>query len=177
MDPQDDVKVEVAPIHAHGSLGGFLIVGRWPADTVEWTQFLFLAVRMAAVPTMLPLGSTVFRVVEAVPDDSPERSVGVVLAEGQLIGEHALRPGQFADEQPAGLAVLHPPKSTIASVPEYETASGCLFLPGLPYLGLSHRAAWIEADAQGTVTRLSTKDGVNPGDDPDTAALSLLIAS
>ncbi|MDN5794906.1 MAG: peptidase [Intrasporangium sp.] len=177
MDPQHDVNVEVAPIYARGSLQGFILVGRWPVDTVEWTQFLWLAVRVAAVPTMLPHGSTVFRVVESVPEDSPLRSVGVVLAEGQLVGDHALQPGRFADEQPAGLAVLHPPTNTIASVREYETASGCLLLPGLPYLGLAHRAAWIEADASGTVTRLSAKDDIDPGDDPDTAALSLLLAS
>jgi hypothetical protein len=177
MDRGRDTKVEVAPIRAHGRLRGFLLFGRWPDDTVEWTQVLLLAVRMAAVPHMLPPGSTVFRVTEDVPDDSPDHTVGLVIAEGQLIGAHPLRPGQFATEQPPGLAVLHPPGSTLASVPEYETASGCLFLPGLPHLGLSHRAAWIEADAQGTVTRLSARDGIDPGDDVDTAALSLLIAS
>ena len=177
MDRGRDAKVEVAPMRAQGRLRGFLLFGRWPDDTVEWTQVLLLAVRMAAVPHMLPPGSTVFRVTETVPDDSPDHAVGLVLAEGQPIGEHPLQPGQFATEQPPGLAVLHPPASTHASVPEYETASGCLFLPGLPHLGLSHRAAWIEADAHGTVTRLAARDGIDPGDDVDTAALSLLIAS
>ena len=62
-------------------------------------------------------------------------------------------------------------------MPEYETASGCLFLPGLPHLGLEHRAAWIEADAEGTVTRLSSKVGVDPMSDADTAALSALLAA
>lgn len=176
MDRHQD-KVEVAPIHANGSLRGFLLVGRWPEDTVEWTQFLLLAVRLAAVPRMLPGGSTVFRVVEEVPEDSPVHSVGLVLAEGQLVGEHSLQPGQFATVYPPGLAVLHPPSSTVASVPEYETASGCLYLPGLPHLGLGHRAAWIEADADGIVTRLAAKDGIDPDDDVDTAALSLLLVA
>ena len=76
-----------------------------------------------------------------------------------------------------GLAVLHPPSSTVASLPEYETASGCLLLPGLPHLGLAHRAAWNEADSHGTVTRLAAVDGIDPEDDADTAALSLLLAS
>lgn len=177
MTHQHDTNVEVAPIQSGGALKGFLIVNRWPDDTVEWTQFLLLAVRMAAVPNMLPRGSTVFRVVEDVPDNCPEHSVGIVLAEGQLIGEHPLQPGQFASELPPGLAVLHPPASTRPTVPDYETASGCLLLPGLPHLGLTHRAAWIQADAQGTVTRLQAVDGINPADDADTAALSLLIAS
>lgn len=177
MDRHRDAKVEVAPIQAGGTLRGFMLVGRWPDDTVEWTQFLLLAVRLAAVPHLLPGGSTVFRVVEEVPEDSPVHAVGLVMAEGQLVGEHPLRPGQFASAPPPGLAVLHPPASTVASVPEYETASGCLFLPGLPHLGLAHRAAWIEADAHGTVTRLAARDGIDPDDDVDTAALSLLIAS
>jgi hypothetical protein len=177
MDEGHEPKVEVAPIQSGGALKGFIIVGRWPEDTVEWTHFLLLAVRMAAVPHMLPNGSTVFRVVEAIPDKAPEHSVGLVLAEGQFIGEHPLRPGQFADPLPPGLAVLHPPSSTVASLPEYETASGCLLLPGLPHLGLAHRAAWIEADSHGTVTRLAAVDGIDPEDDADTAALSLLLAS
>jgi hypothetical protein len=177
MSHQHDVHVEVAPIHANGALRGFLLVGRWPEDTVEWTQVLLLAVRMAAVPHMLPNGSTIFRVIEDVPDNCPEQSVGIVLAEGQLTGETPLRPGHFADAMPPGLAVLHPPSSTRSSVPEYETASGCLLLPGLPHLGLTHRAAWIQADAMGTVTRLQSVDGIDPQADADTAALSLLLAS
>ncbi|ADU49318.1 hypothetical protein [Intrasporangium calvum] len=177
MDHDNDPKVEVAPIQSNGVLRGFLIVGRWPEDTVEWTQVLLLAVRMAAVPHMLPHGSTVFRVLEEVPAHAPEHSVGLVLAEGQFAGAHPLRPGQFADPLPAGLAVLHPPSSTLASLPEYETASGCLLLPGLPHLGLAHRAAWIEADRRGTVTRLAAVEGIDPDNDVDTAALSLLLAS
>lgn len=177
MDRQEGVRVEVAPMQSGGSLSGFLLAGRWPADTVEWAQFLLLAVRMAAVPGMLPRGSTVFRVVEEIPDDSPQRTVGLVVAEGQLLGEHPLLPGQFADPQPPGLAVLHPPASTLHSVPEYDTASGCLLLPGLPHLGLEHRAAWVEADVRGTVIRLASMVGVNPQGDADTAALSLLLAA
>lgn len=177
MDRQEGVKIEVAPLQSAGSLSGFLLAGRWPADTVEWAQVLLLAVRMAAVPGMLPRGSTVFRVVEEIPEDSPRRTVGLVMAEGQLLGEHRLVPGQFADPQPPGLAVLHPPSSTLHSVPEYDTASGCLLLPGLPHLGLEHRAAWVEVDAQGTVIRLASRVGVNPAGDADTAALSMLLAA
>jgi hypothetical protein len=53
--------IEVAPLQSKGALYGFLLIGRWPQDTVEWAKFLVLAVRMAAVPGLLPI-STVFRV-------------------------------------------------------------------------------------------------------------------
>lgn len=178
MEDRGIAPVEVAPLHSRRrGLSGFLLMGRWPEDTVEWTQFLVLAVQMAAVPGMLPQGSTVFRVVEEVPEDPPENTVGLVMAEGQLIGENPLEPGRFKDANPPGLAVLHPPSSTMHSVPEYDTASGCILLPGVPHLGLDHRAAWVEADVSGTVTRLSTKAGVDPLGDADTAALSMLLVA
>ena len=84
---------------------------------------------------------------------------------------------QFGNPQPPGLVVLHPPSSTLRSVPEYEVASGCLFLPGLPHLGLDHRAAWVEADREGTVTQLVSRAGIDPSGDADTAALAMLLAA
>jgi hypothetical protein len=168
--------IEVAPLQSDGALYGFLLSGRWPEDTVEWAKFLVLAVQMAAVPGLLPM-STVFRVREELPDQPQAGAVGLVVAEGQLMGEHPLRPGQFAAAQPPGLLVLHPPSSTLASVPEYEVASGCVFLPGLPHLGLDHRAAWVEADVEGTVTQLVSRNGINPQSNADTAALAMLLAA
>jgi hypothetical protein len=168
--------IEVAPLQSHGSLYGFMLMGRWPDDTVEWAKFLVLAVRMAAVPGLLG-ASTVFRVREELPEDPQPGAVGLVVAEGSFIGENALRPGQFAEANPPGLIVLHPPRSTLSSVPEYEVASGCVFLPGLPYLGLDHRAAWVQADVDGTVTQLVSRSGVDPSGNADTAALALLLAA
>ncbi|HEY5821529.1 MAG TPA: peptidase [Propionibacteriaceae bacterium] len=168
--------IEVAPLQSHGSLYGFLLLGRWPQDTVEWAKFLVLAVQMAAVPGLLPM-STVFRVREELPDEPQPGAVGLVVAEGQLIGDHPLQPGLFAQHQPPGLLVLHPPSSTLSSVPEYEVASGCVFLPGLPHLGLDHRAAWVEADVDGTVTQLVSKTGIDPQGNADTAALAMLLAA
>ena len=176
MDDFREQAVEVAPLQSGGSLRGFLLIGRWPADTVEWTKFLVLAVRMAAVPGLLPV-STVFRVREDRPDDPQTGAVGLVAAEGQLIGDHPLTPGQFANPQPPGLIVLHPPSSTLPSVRSYDVASGCVLLPGLPHLGLDHRAAWVQADAEGTVTHLVSRDNVDPNRDADTAALALLLAA
>ncbi|WP_122261812.1 peptidase [Ornithinimicrobium cerasi] len=169
--------VEVAPLHRGGELAGFVLIGRWPEDTLEWAQVLLLAVQVAAVPGMLPRGSTVFRVAEDLPGTQLPGAVGIVVAEGLLVGEQHLSPGRFADRTPAGLAVLHPPDSTVASVPEYRSASGCILLPGLPELGLDHRAAWVEADAQGHVTRLASKAMVDPLCDADTAALALLLVA
>lgn len=169
--------VEVAPLHRDGELGGFVLINRWPDDTLEWAQFLLLAVQMAAVPGMLPRGSTVFRVAEEVPDGPPAGAVGLVLAEGPMLGEEHVEPGCFADRTPPGVAILHPPRSTMPSVPEYDTASGCILLPGVPDLGLDHRAAWVEADARGHVARLDSKGMVDLQSDVDTAALALLLVA
>ena len=176
MDAFRPSAVEVAPLQSEGTLYGFMLLGRWPQDTVEWAKFLVLAVRMAAVPGLLPL-STVFRVSEDLPDEPHAGAVGLVIKEGQLLGEHPLLPGQFGNPQPPGLVVLHPPSSTFSSVPEYEVASGCVFLPGLPHLGLEHRAAWVEADVEGNVTQLVNKVGVDPQGNVDTAALAMLMAA
>jgi hypothetical protein len=86
-------------------------------------------------------------------------------------------PGQFGRPQPPGLVVLHPPGSTLSTVPRYEVASGCVLLPGLPHLGLDHRAAWVQADRDGTITRLVSADNIDPGTDADTAALAMLMAA
>jgi hypothetical protein len=168
--------VEVSPLQSRGSLYGFLVSGRWPENTVEWAQFLVLAVRMAAVPGLLPM-TTVFSVRDEVPDDPGPGAVGLVVAEGPLIGDRALAPGLFGHPYPAGLVVLHPPSSTMSSVADFDVASGCVFLPGLPLLGLTHRAAWVEAGRDGTVTHLVSKGDVDPASNPDTAALSVLLAA
>ncbi len=176
MSSSRQPSVEVSPLQSHGSLYGFMVSGRWPDNTVEWAQFLVLAVRVAAVPGLLPI-TTVFSVRDEVPDAPGHGAIGLVVAEGSLIGERALAPGLFAHPYPAGLVVLHPPSSTLPSVPDYDVASGCVFLPGLPELGLSHRAAWVEAGRDGTVTRLVSSGDVDPQSNPDTAALSVLLAA
>jgi hypothetical protein len=99
------------------------------------------------------------------------------VAEGSLIGADALAPGLFAHPHPAGLVVLHPPVNTVGSLPDLDVASGCVFLPGLPMLGLSHRAAWVAAGRDGTVTHLVSNGDVDPQSNADTAALSILLAA
>jgi hypothetical protein len=50
-------------------------------------------------------------------------------------------------------------------------------LPGLPYLGLQHRAAWVEAESDGTVTSMVSRVSVDPVCHPDTAILAMLLAA
>lgn len=170
-------QVEVSPLQSRGALSGFLLSGRWPETTLEWVRVLLLAVRVAAVPGMLAT-TTVFRVREELPDEPPPAAVGLVMAEGTFTGRHPLAPGQFAEPQPPGLIVLHPPSETHPSLAEVdEVASGCVLLPGLPYLGLEHRAGWVEADRAGTITTLVSRSGIDPNADADTAVLAMLLVA
>lgn len=169
--------VLITPFQAHGSLRGFLIGGRWPDTTKEWAQLLALAVRVATLPGILAT-TTVFGAREDLPDDPEPGTVGLVLAEGPILGEQALEPGQFAQHVPPALMMLHPPSETHPSLPECSgAASGCVLLPGVPHLGLQHRAAWVEAESDGTVTSMVSRVGVDPISDPDTAVLAMLIAA
>ncbi|WP_216892109.1 peptidase [Nocardia alni] len=174
---QTNDPVRVTPFQAQGSLRGFLIGGRWPDSTKEWAQLLALAVRVASLPGLLAT-TTVFGAREDLPDDPQPGTVGLVLAEGPILGERALEPGRFAHHVPSALMMLHPPSETRPSLPECSgAASGCVLLPGVPHLGLQHRAAWVEAELDGTVTSMVSRVGVDPISDPDTAVLAMLIAA
>lgn len=169
--------IGISPFHSAGSLRGFVISGRWPDTTKEWAQLLVLAVRVASMPGLLPT-STVFGAREELPDDPAPGTVGLVIAEGPVLGEFAVRPGRFAEHLPPALLMLHPPSETTPSLPECAgAASGCVLLPGLPHLGLEHRAAWVEAEADGTVTSMVSRVGLDPISDPDTAVLAMLLAA
>ena len=170
--------VEISALASRqGTLSGFLVAGRWPATTREWAQFLALAVRMAAVPGMVAT-TAVYRAVEDLPEDPSPGAVGLVMLVGPVLGEGAPRPGQFSRLSPPALLLLHPPQESQPSTPEVVgAASGCVLLPGLPHLGLEHRAAWVEAEADGTVTRLISQVGIDPAGHPDTAVLAMLLAA
>jgi len=168
--------VQISPFRRDRYLYGFVVSGRWPDSTREWAQFLTLAVRLAAVPGLVPT-TTIFNAVEDVPDDPQPGTVGLVTTAGPVLGDGAPQPGQFRSAPPA-LLLLHPPQESRPSSPEVVgAASGCVLLPGVPHLGLGHRAAWVEAEADGTVTRLISQVGVNPLADPDTAVLAMLLAA
>jgi hypothetical protein len=169
--------VHISPFHrGDRCLSGFVVSGRWPGSTHEWAQFLTLAVRLAAVPGLVPT-TTVFRAVEDMPDDPQPGTVGLVTTAGPVLGEGAPRPGQFT-VAPAALFLLHPPQEHRPTSPEVVGAAfGCVLLPGLPHLGLGHRAAWVEAESDGTVTRLVSQVEVDPALDPDTAVLAMFLAA
>ena len=169
--------VGITPFHARGDLSGFVISGRWPESTREWAQLLALTVRIASLPGLLAT-STVFGAHEALPEDPEPGTVGLIVAEGPVLGDAAVEPGRFAAQQPPALLMLHPPTETVPSLPECAgAASGCILLPGLPHLGLEHRAAWVEAEADGTVTSMVSRIGIDPISDPDTAVLAMLLVA
>ncbi len=177
MDSHSARSVEIAPFHSRGCLKGFVVSGRWPNSTKEWAQVLMVAVRVASLPGLLST-TTIFGVREELPEHPAPGTVGLVLAEGTVVGETAIAPGHFADRQPPALLMLHPPSETVPSLPECSgAASGCVLLPGLPHLGLEHRAAWVEAEADGTVTSMVSRVGVDPISHPDTAILAMLLAA
>jgi hypothetical protein len=177
MDTGSGRSIEIAPFHSRGALKGFVVSGRWPDSTKEWAQLLRAAVRVASLPGLLST-TTIFRVREESPESPQPGTVGLVLAEGTVVGESAVPPGHFADPQPPALLLLHPPSETVPSLPECTgAASGCVLLPGIPHLGLEHRAAWVEAELDGTVTLLVSRVGVDPISDPDTAILAMLLAA
>ena len=177
METGSDRPIGVSPFHSRGALKGFVISGRWPDSTKEWAQLLMVAVRVASLPGLLST-TTVFGAREELPDEPEPGTVGLVLAEGTVFGESAIKPGYFADHQPPALLMLHPPSETMPSLPECTgAASGCVLLPGLPYLGLEHRAAWVEAEADGTITSMVSRVGVDPISHPDTAILAMLLAA
>ncbi len=177
MESSSERAVEIAPFHARGALKGFVVSGRWPNSTKEWAQLLMVAVRVASVPGLLST-TTIFGAREELPDAPHPGTVGLVLAEGTVVAAGAIAPGHFADRQPPALLMLHPPSETTPSLPECSgAASGCVLLPGLPHLGLEHRAAWVEAEADGTVTGMVSRVGVDPISHPDTAILAMLLAA
>jgi len=147
MSPGSGRAIELAPFHSGGALKGFVVSGRWPDSTKEWAQLLMVAVRVASWPGLLST-TTIFGVREELPETPAPGTVGLVLAESPT------------------------------TVPECNgAASGCVLLPGLPHLGLEHRAAWVEAESDGTVTSMVSRVGVDPISHPDTAILAMLLAA
>lgn len=170
--------VEVSAFHRRDfTLGGFLLHGRWPDSTLEWSQVLMLAVRIAAVPGLLGT-TTVFRATDATPEEVATTAVGTMASAGPVLGRDAPEPGSLAAPPPPALFILHPPSETCASLPEAQgAASGVVWLPGLPDLGLEHRAAWVEAEPDGTICRLVSAVDVDLWQDPDLAVLATLAAA
>src|ERR1700740_177167 len=130
METGSNRPIGVSPFHARGALKGFVISGRWPDSTKEWAQLLMVAVRVASLPGLLST-TTVFGAREDLPDEPVPGTVGLVIAEGPVVGESAVPPGHFADHMPPALMMLHPPSETVPSLPEWAgAAAGGVLLPG-----------------------------------------------
>lgn len=164
-------RLELSAFHGRDrGLAGFLLHGRWPDSTLEWSQVLTLAVRIAAMPGLLAT-TTVFQASHDAPEEID--AVGVMASTGPVVEQ---QPGSLSHTSPA-LLLLHPPSETRASLPEADgAASGVVWLPGVPEIGLEHRASWVEAEADGTVTRLVSAIEVDPWQDADLAILATLVA-
>jgi hypothetical protein len=175
--PRSGLKpIGLTPFHNDGELRGILISGRWPDTTLEWTQTLVASVRIACRPGFLRT-TTVFSVIEDRPEACDPDTVGLMLAVGSVFDNNFAETRHFTTPPPA-LFMLHPPSETTPSLPECsDVASGCVLLPGLPELGLEHRAGWAEAEADGTVVTMRNQIGVDLGTDPDTAVLAMLLAA
>ena len=104
-------------------------------------------------------------------------TVGPVAAAGPVMGRARRPPGSSPACRPRRCAAAAPAGGSRPSTPEgIGAASGCVPSPTAAS-GLEHRAAWVEAERDGTVTRLVSQVGVNPSLDPDTAVLAMLLAA
>ena len=86
MESNSGCAVEIAPFHSGGTLTGFVVLGRWPNSTKEWAQLLMVAVRVASLPGLLST-TTIFGVREELPERPQPGTVGLVLAEGTVVGD------------------------------------------------------------------------------------------
>lgn len=167
--------VELAPFSGRGrGLAGFVLCNRWPDSTREWGEALSLVVRLAAVPGMVNT-STVFHTSDETPEVSGDlpNPVGLMIVDGPVVGDTAVAPGTISGPTPHAAMLLHPPTQDHGPA----EASGCVLLPGLPHLGLAHRAVWVAAQADGTVTKLVSDEEADVQKHPDTAVLAMLIAA
>ena len=92
MDNSSGRPVEISPFHSRGSLKGFVVSGRWPNSTKEWAQLLIMAVRVASLPG-IALHHNDFRCSRGTADQLQPGTVGLVLAEGTVVGESAVPQG------------------------------------------------------------------------------------
>src|SRR3569623_956735 len=105
MEMSSGRAIEIAPFHSRGSLKGFVVSGRWPDSTKEWAQVLKVAVRVASLPGLLST-TTIFGAREELPDAPEPGTVGLVLAEGTVVGDSAVPPGYISQRQATALQLL-----------------------------------------------------------------------
>jgi hypothetical protein len=169
-------EIRLSPFHRGDmTLAGLVVGGRWPHEMREWVHVMLLLTRLATTPGLLPM-SEVFRAIEQLPDDPEPDTVGLILDEGPAVSTCDEISGIDLAAPPA-LLVLHPPNACPDSPGFHGTARGVVLLPGVPHLGLSHQAAWVEVEPDGTVARIATGLIDEPGVDVDVAVLANLLVT
>lgn len=167
MATSSDQPIEIAPFHAGGSLRGFVVCGRWPDSTKEWMQLLIVTVRIATLPGLLST-TTIFGAREDLPDDPAPGMVGLVIAEGTVLGESAVAPGRFAEHQPPALLMLHPPSETNPTLPEclcaaiHTRIASCRYRHGRDIVP-GQRGVRAES---AVLVRVATQQVIAPGTEP-----------
>lgn len=166
--------IEMSPFHRRDfSLAGVVVSGRWPDTTREWVQLMTLIVRLAAVPGVVPR-SEIFRATDEVEHEPVPGAVGLIV-DHQPAAAAVTAPAPIT--VPPAVLVVHPPDATRQAAGYDTSASGVLLLPGIPQIGMEHRAIWVQAQADGTVARLVSTEAADPCSDPDIAVLASLIAA
>ncbi|MGD9955733.1 MAG: hypothetical protein AB7O74_07420 [Candidatus Nanopelagicales bacterium] len=187
-----------------GALEGFTVHDRYPRDTTEWVNLLAVVVTHAALHPVSVPRPMLFAVLdlsdtdavgsyrETLPDDARAGLVEDdaptevsppflrITALGAVADPAAEEPLRLV--HPLGAAVLHPLGATRVDDEEERddvpgSAAGCLLLPGIPEVGLDHRAAWAAVREDGLVSRLTYTSHASPALDPDVAYLSTVMAA
>lgn len=189
---------------ATGALEGFTVHDRYPRDTTEWVNLLAVVVTHAALHPVSVPRPLLFAVLdlsdteavgsyrEALPDDARaglvDDDAGTdvsppflrITALGAVADPAAEEPLRLV--HPLGAAVLHPLGATRVDDEEERddvpvSAAGCLLLPGIPEVGLDHRAAWAAVREDGLVSRLTYTSHASPALDADVAYLTTVMAA
>jgi len=168
--------IRLIPQRENGQLHGFALAGRYPDTTSEWMMTLVSMLHQVATNAHLPR-STLYHTLEI---EQPHTAVEDVIAMVEPLAEIG-KPVE--DYQPVllplALLVLHPvgavPTPELEEPGAHPVASGALLLPGMPDLGLDHRAAWAAVDTTGSVQRMSFTTHATLTETIDLAVLATLI--
>ncbi|MGN6089883.1 MAG: hypothetical protein ACTHNT_11400 [Actinomycetales bacterium] len=174
--------IRVVPRHDGLRLTGFVVLGRAPEDTVEWAHILFAMVHRVAVHPLVLSASTVFVAVDVPKDERPDSDDDLLMrvaALGPVAGPDAPEAGSLGGLDPIGIAVVHPLGTARSAHADTESAvaAGCLLLPGVPQVGLDHRAAWAEVRQDGELAHIGSSAHADVERDPDVAVLATLLAA
>ena len=170
--------IRLRPLEKDGMLSGFNLLGRYPQTTSEWMMTLVSILHRVATSSTLP-HSTLFAVNE---QHEMQEQVVADISELATLGadlQTCRRALLNASGSPLALLVLHPagatPEPDLEEPGAHPHATGALLLPGLPTLGLDHRAAWAAVDTTGSVQRMQFTTHAHLNETLDLAVLATLI--